>query len=200
MFLGCNLQVLDISTFTFESATDTTFMLGANDDLVVDTLESMGYSEVAEQYVLGTEADKLNILKAILPVMFPDMSEEEIAHLAYCVLNTYFHTIYSPATTNGQQILLPYTAETQYTYKIDGVEQSPTPILLGSADLGQTELVLYPQGASPVLPPVIGPVDPVVPESGVTMIDLIVLTMLTLTLSGVCVLILKNKNKSLIRK
>jgi surface protein len=41
------------------------------------------------------------------------------------------------------------------------------------------------------------PIYPVVPESGVTMIDLIVLTMLTLTLSGVCVLILKNKNKAI---
>ena len=57
--------------------------------------------------------------------------------------------------------------------------------------------ILTKQGVEPILPPDVGEIDPDTPESGVTLIDLLILTMLTLVLSGVCVIILKNKNKSL---
>ena len=60
--------------------------------------------------------------------------------------------------------------------------------------------VLTLQGVEPILPPDVGEIDPDTPESGVTLVDLLILTMLTLVLSGVCVIILKNKNKSLIKK
>ena len=206
MFAGCSaVEVLDLSSFSFESVTSAQGvlgMLGINDTLVLDTLQSYGATDLLAAYqqaMMADENEGLAVKKQVVAIALENlfnMTAENAATTAENLFNTNIHTIYAPVSAlNNQSIALPYNNNGIYVYD-NGSGEQETQFLVGRGSLEQ--MAIYPKGDTPtILPPDVGEIDPDTPESGVTLVDLLILTMLTLTLSGVCVIILKNKNKGL---
>ena len=206
MFASCEkMEVLDLTSFTFNSITSAQGvlgMLGINDTLVLGTLQFYGATDLLEAYQQAMQADSLDSKIQVVAIALENlfgMTAEDALLTSQSLFAANIHTIYAPAQdVTALSIALPYNNNGIYVYD-NGSGEQETQFLVGRGSLEQ--MAIYPKGDTPtILPPDVGEIDPDTPESGVTLVDLLILTMLTLTLSGVCVIILKNKNKSLIKK
>ena len=133
---------------------------------------------------------KVNALMLEDPYYGPIIREKcNIYSSSTNVDNISFESIALPEKMGAVTIILPYEMSV-YNKQIT----------LTQATNEYEGEILVKSSIEPILPPSIDDIDPDTPESGVTLVDLLILTMLTLTLSGVCVIILKNKNKGLIKR
>ena len=154
-------------------------MFGMGHAMIAQMFVAEGMPIDIEEYINASNDERIAML---VEMGFPEDAVRDMVLQA-----TSIPKIIAPADLNALEIMLPDT----YEYTDGEGNTQTTPILIA----GATHTI--PGYVEPILPPDVGEIDPDTPESGVTLIDLLILTMLTLVLSGVCVIILKNKNKSL---
>ena len=190
MFSGCSsLTSLDVSNFNTSNVTSMSGMFSGCSSLTSLDLSGWDTSKVTNMYEMfsNTGISHLNL-------SYFDISS--VTNSSHIFANHCFVQLDLPNKIGNTEMYL----------EIEGPYSGPALYVNGTGDPVTTitseheGAILTRQGVEPILPPDVGEIDPDTPESGVTLVDLLILTMLTLTLSGVCVIILKNKNKSLIKK